>query len=186
MLLFFYVLVFWPWDMWDLSSLSRDQTRNPCNGRQSLNHWTTREVLAHLVSIKSFTQIARQHDSYPQSPGLLLPWKGSSGGQTSRLRFFFRPPSVHEFEQTLGDDEGRASLKCCSPWGCKELDTTERLNTSAQKVQKGVMVKGRRSGCDSRSRLTLQSWRGLHSGNSLISSKNIQVPRDRTRGLGVP
>jgi len=26
-----------------------------------------------------------------------------------------------EFEQTLG---GQGSLVCCSPWGCKELDTT--------------------------------------------------------------
>ena len=34
----------------------------------------------------------------------------------------------HEFEQALGDDEGQGSLVCCSPWGCKELDTTERLN----------------------------------------------------------
>ena len=30
--------------------------------------------------------------------------------------------SGHEFEQTLGDNEGQGSLKCCSPWGCKELD----------------------------------------------------------------
>ena len=34
----------------------------------------------------------------------------------------------HEFEQTLGDSEGPGSLACCSPWGPKELDTTERLN----------------------------------------------------------
>ena len=34
----------------------------------------------------------------------------------------------HEFEQTLGDDEGQGSLACCSPWGSKELDTTEWLN----------------------------------------------------------
>ena len=27
-----------------------------------------------------------------------------------------------------GDSEGHGSLACCSPWGCKELDTTERLN----------------------------------------------------------
>ena len=33
-----------------------------------------------------------------------------------------------EFEQTPGDGEGQGSLVCCSPWGCKELDTTERLN----------------------------------------------------------
>ena len=30
----------------------------------------------------------------------------------------------HEFEQVQGDSEGRRSLACCSPWGCKELDTT--------------------------------------------------------------
>ena len=23
---------------------------------------------------------------------------------------------------------GQGGLACCSPWGCKELDTTERLN----------------------------------------------------------
>ena len=34
----------------------------------------------------------------------------------------------HEFEQTLGDGEGQESLACCSPWGCKESDTTEQLN----------------------------------------------------------
>ena len=34
----------------------------------------------------------------------------------------------HEFEQAPGGGEGQGSLACCSPWGCKELDTTERLN----------------------------------------------------------
>ena len=34
----------------------------------------------------------------------------------------------HEFEQALGDGEGQGSLVCCSPWGCKELHRTERLN----------------------------------------------------------
>ena len=34
----------------------------------------------------------------------------------------------HESEQTPGDSEGHGSLACCSSWGHKELDTTERLN----------------------------------------------------------
>ena len=34
----------------------------------------------------------------------------------------------HESDQTLGDGEGQGNLVCCSQWGCKELDTTERLN----------------------------------------------------------
>ena len=34
-----------------------------------------------------------------------------------------------EFEQTLGNCEGQGNLACCSPWGHKESDTTERLNS---------------------------------------------------------
>ena len=33
-----------------------------------------------------------------------------------------------EFEQDLGVDDGQGGLACCSPWGHKELDMTERLN----------------------------------------------------------
>ena len=36
----------------------------------------------------------------------------------------------HEFEQSPGDSEGQGSLGCCSPWGHKELDMTERLNNT--------------------------------------------------------
>ena len=34
----------------------------------------------------------------------------------------------HEFEQDLGVGDGQGGLACCSPWGHKESDTTERLN----------------------------------------------------------
>ena len=37
--------------------------------------------------------------------------------------------SRHEFEQALGDGEGQGGLAACSPWGCKESDMTEQLNT---------------------------------------------------------
>ena len=36
----------------------------------------------------------------------------------------------HEFEQALGVGDGQESLACCSPRGRKELDTTERLNST--------------------------------------------------------
>ena len=32
--------------------------------------------------------------------------------------------SGHDFEQTLGDSEEKGSLACCSPWSCKELNTS--------------------------------------------------------------
>ena len=34
----------------------------------------------------------------------------------------------HEFEQTPRDGEGQRSLACYSLWGCKDSDTTQRLN----------------------------------------------------------
>ena len=40
----------------------------------------------------------------------------------------------HEFEQTLGVGDGQGGLVCCSPWGCKELDMTERLNWLTDKL----------------------------------------------------
>ena len=54
--------------------------------------------------------------------------------KTIQVLFFFflhvverwhRQLNGHEFEQTLGDGEGQGSLAWFSPWGCKELDTTE-------------------------------------------------------------
>ena len=35
---------------------------------------------------------------------------------------------AHEFEQAAGVGDGQGGLACCSPWGCKESDMTERLN----------------------------------------------------------
>ena len=35
-----------------------------------------------------------------------------------------------EFGQTAGDSEGQGNMACCSPWGCKELDTAYQLNNN--------------------------------------------------------
>ena len=40
----------------------------------------------------------------------------------------------HKLGQTLGGSEGQGGLACCSPWGHKELDTTEQQ----QQQQLGV------------------------------------------------
>ena len=38
----------------------------------------------------------------------------------------------HELKQAPGDGEGQGSMICCSPWGHKELNTTEQLNWSEE------------------------------------------------------
>ena len=47
----------------------------------------------------------------------------------------------HEFEQAPGGGDGQGGLACCSPWGRKELDTTEQLNNSKQKSDKAMRNK---------------------------------------------
>ena len=44
--------------------------------------------------------------------------------------------SGHEFEQTLGVGDGWGSLACCSLWGHRESDTTERLNSNNNCISK--------------------------------------------------
>ena len=41
--------------------------------------------------------------------------------------------SGHKFEQTMEDSEGQGSLVCCSPWGRRETETTERLNNNSNR-----------------------------------------------------
>ena len=42
----------------------------------------------------------------------------------------------HEFEQTLGDNEGQRSLACCRSWGHEEPDTTEDRTTTVENSMK--------------------------------------------------
>ena len=42
----------------------------------------------------------------------------------------------HEFKQAPENDEGQGGLACCSPWGRKESDRTERLNLAELNLSK--------------------------------------------------
>ena len=58
-------------------------------------------------------------------------WAAINGVAQSwtRLKWLSSSSSYgHEFEYALGVGDGQGSLACCSPWGRKESDTTERLN----------------------------------------------------------
>ena len=46
----------------------------------------------------------------------------------------------HEFEQALEDVEGQGGLACCSPWGHKEWDTTERLNLTEYYIHQWALL----------------------------------------------
>ena len=55
-------------------------------------------------------------------------WRQEKGMTENEMIGWHHQLNGHEFEQTLKVGDGHGGLVCCSPWGRKELDTTERLN----------------------------------------------------------
>ena len=64
-----------------------------------------------------------------KDPNSWKDWRQEEKGMTEdKMVAWHHRLSGHEFEQAPGVGEGQESLVCCSPWGRKELDTTEWLD----------------------------------------------------------
>ena len=59
--------------------------------------------------------------------------RGEKGTTEDEMVGWHHQLNGHEFEQAIGNGEGRGSLVCCGPWGCKESDTAEWLNKNNNK-----------------------------------------------------
>ena len=70
------------------------------------------------------------HISLPSCSSHLAPSRGQEekGTTENEMVGWHHRFHGHEFEPALGDSEGQKSLVCCSPWGSRESDKTERLN----------------------------------------------------------
>ena len=68
----------------------------------------------------------------------------------------------HEFKEAPGVDDGQGSLACCSPWGCRESDTTEQQNFSCA----GSFLAEGSEGFSSCSSPGSGAWAQLHVGSS--------------------
>ena len=56
-------------------------------------------------------------------------WRQEEKGMTEdEMAGWHHQLDGHEFEWTLVVGDGQGGLACCNSWGCKELDTTERLD----------------------------------------------------------
>ena len=72
-----YVLVFWLWGTWAVSSPTRDRTNVPSIGRRRLNHWTTREgpssyTLYDTISIR--TVMGLQNSASLTNQAVIIDW----------------------------------------------------------------------------------------------------------------
>ena len=65
-----------------------------------------------------------------KDPDVAKDWGREKGVTEDEMVGWQRRLNGHEFQQAPGDGEGQVSLACCSPWGRKESDTTERLNNN--------------------------------------------------------
>jgi len=63
-------------------------------------------------------------------------WKWEEKGTTEdEMVRWHHQFNGYAFGQVLGVGDGQGGLACCSPWGCKESDMTERLNWLKQRLE---------------------------------------------------
>ena len=87
------------------------------------------EGLMLKLKLQNFGHLMQRTDSLEKT--LLLGKiedRRSRGRTEDEMVGWHRQLDGHELEQAPGVGDGQGSLACCSPWGRKELDTTERLN----------------------------------------------------------
>ena len=87
------------------------------------------EGLKLKLKLQSFGHVMWRNDSFEKTL-MLGKIEGGKRRKWQRMRWvgWHHRLNGHEFELTLGVDDGQESLACCSPWGRKESDITERLN----------------------------------------------------------
>ena len=81
-----------------------------------------------MVKLQYFGHLMRRTDSLEDSDAGKDTRREEKGTTQDEMVGWHDRLNGHEFEQALAVGDGRGSLACCSPWGCKELDVTEWLN----------------------------------------------------------
>ena len=109
--------------------------RVPWTARRS-NQSTLKEIspeyslegLMLKLKLQYFGHLIRRSDSLEKTLMLgKIEGRKRRGTTEDKMVGWHHQLNGHEFEQALGFGDGQGGLACCIPWGCKELDTTERL-----------------------------------------------------------
>ena len=88
------------------------------------------EGLVLKLKLQYFGHLMQRTNSLEKDSDARQDWGQEKGATEDEMVGWHHWLDGHEFEQTLEDGEGQGSLACCSPWGHKELGTTERLNNN--------------------------------------------------------
>ena len=129
----------WVWENWCFWTVVLEKTLSPLNfkdikpvhpkGNQS---WifigrTDAEALAPILWPPDLKNWLTGKD-----PDVGEVWSQEEKGATEDEMVGWHCRLGHEFEKALGVGDGLESLACCSPWGRREWDTTERLSWTEQ------------------------------------------------------
>ena len=83
-------------------------------------------ILKEISPEYSFGHLMRRTDSFEKTLVLgKIEDRRRRGTTENKIVGWHHQLNGHGFEQTLGDGEGQGNLAWCSPWGRKELETTE-------------------------------------------------------------
>ena len=92
-----------------------------------LPFWPTNLFLVKL-KLQCFGHLMWKTDSLEKTLMLGKIWRQEKGTTEDKMVGWLHWLNGHEFEQASGVGDRQGSLECCSPWDCKELDTTKLLN----------------------------------------------------------
>ena len=83
------------------------------------------------LKLQYFGHLMQRANSLEKNPYSRINWRQEEKGTTEdEVVGWHHQLNGYEFEQTPGDSDGPWSLVCCSPWGHKDSDTTEQLNSN--------------------------------------------------------
>ena len=92
-------------------------------------NWSEYSLEGLMLKLQYFGHLMRRTESLKKTLMLGKP-EGRRQRGRQRMRWLDGITDLMDmsFEQAPGVGEGQGSLVCCSPWGCKKSDMTERLN----------------------------------------------------------
>ena len=91
--------------------------------------WVSLEGLMLQLKLQYYGHLMRRVDSLEKTLIAGSDWGQEEKGTTEdEMAGWHHQLDAHEFGSTPGVGDGQGGLACCNSWGCKELDTTERLN----------------------------------------------------------